>query len=100
MTLVVPLLQASVVAIVFDLGRSFHWALVRKIQRIPFNTVRGSRQGRPRPSARRGGTGIIGAQFVAMLALRLHMGGRFIRTYLPTPQFRRFPWLQALKRFS
>jgi death-on-curing protein len=27
---------------------------------MPFNTARGSRQGRPRPSARRGGIGIIG----------------------------------------
>jgi hypothetical protein len=26
---------------------------VRKIQRIPFNTARASRQGRPRPSGRR-----------------------------------------------
>jgi hypothetical protein len=35
-------------------GRSAHWAPVLRIHRIPFNTSRLLRQGRPRPSARRG----------------------------------------------
>src|SRR5258705_5924883 len=36
----------------YRLGRSFQGAPVRKIHRIPFKVVRGSVQGRPRPSAR------------------------------------------------
>lgn len=41
-------------------GRSFHGAPVRSTQRIPWRTSRESRQGRPRPSSRRGGSGISG----------------------------------------
>lgn len=42
-------------------GRYFQGAPVRRIQRIPSRTSRESRQGRPRPSLRRGGTGINGS---------------------------------------
>jgi len=43
------------------LGRSFQRAPVRNIQRMPLRTSRVSRQGRPRPSLRRGGFGITGS---------------------------------------
>ena len=39
----------------------------------------------------------VGIQFVAMLALLVYIGVRFIRTHLPLPRLRRFPWLQALE---
>lgn len=41
-------------------GKSCHRAPLRRIQRTPFITSRVSRQGRPRPSSRRGGSGISG----------------------------------------
>ena len=41
-------------------GRSCHGAPVRSTQSTPFSTVRVSRHGRPRPSARRGGSPITG----------------------------------------
>lgn len=43
-------------------GRSFHGAPVRSTHRMPLRTSRLSRQGRPRPSARRRGTGISGSR--------------------------------------
>ena len=43
-------------------GRSAHWAPVRRIHRMPFNTSRLLRQGRPRPSARRGSSPINGSR--------------------------------------
>jgi hypothetical protein len=39
----------------------------------------------------------VGMLFVARLALRVYMGVRFIRTHLPPPRLRRFPWLQAME---
>jgi hypothetical protein len=42
-------------------GRSAHWALVRRIHKMPFNTSRLLRHGRPRPSARRGISPISGS---------------------------------------
>jgi hypothetical protein len=39
----------------------------------------------------------VGIQYVATLALRVYMGVRFIRLYLPLPHLRRFSWLQALE---
>jgi hypothetical protein len=42
-------------------GRSFHGAPVRSTQRMPFRISRESRQGRPRPSPRRGRAGIEGS---------------------------------------
>ena len=42
-------------------GRSFQGAPVRRTQRIPLRTSRALRQGRPRPSLRRGGLGINGS---------------------------------------
>ena len=41
-------------------GKSCHRAPLRRIQRTPFITSRVSFQGRPRPSSRRGGSGISG----------------------------------------
>jgi hypothetical protein len=41
-------------------GRSFQGAPVRSTQRIPLRTSRDGRQGRPRPSLRRGSSGIKG----------------------------------------
>jgi hypothetical protein len=42
-------------------GRSAHWAPVRRIHKMPFSTSRLLRQGRPRPSARRGNSPMRGA---------------------------------------
>jgi hypothetical protein len=42
----------------------------------------------------------IGIQFVTQLAPLIYIGIRFIRTHLPPPQLRRFPWLQALEGVS
>jgi hypothetical protein len=42
-------------------GRSAHWAPVRRIHKMPFNTSRLLRQGRPRPSARLGSSPISGS---------------------------------------
>ena len=42
-------------------GRSAHWAPVRRIHKMPFNTSRLLRQGRPRPSARLGSAPISGS---------------------------------------
>lgn len=39
----------------------------------------------------------VGIQYVAMLALRVYIGVRFIRVHLPPPQLRRFSWLQAIE---
>jgi hypothetical protein len=35
--------------------------------------------------------------FVAMLALLVSIGVRFIRAHLPPRRLRRFPWLQAIE---
>jgi hypothetical protein len=42
----------------------------------------------------------VGIQFVTQVAPRVYIGVRFIRTYLPPPQLRRFPWLQAIAGVS
>jgi hypothetical protein len=39
----------------------------------------------------------VGTQFVAKLALLVYISVRFIRTHMPLPRLRRFPWLQALE---
>jgi hypothetical protein len=59
-------------------------------QKAPRGRLSCRRQG-PRLSLLR-----VGIQFVAQLALLVYIGVRFIRTHLPSPQFRRFSWLQAL----
>ena len=38
----------------------------------------------------------VGMPLVTQLASRIDIGVRFLRTHLPPPQLRRFPWLQAL----
>lgn len=43
-------------------GKSFQGAPVRRIHKMPLSTSRVSRQGRPLPSARRGGCGISGSK--------------------------------------
>jgi hypothetical protein len=42
----------------------------------------------------------VGMLFVTQLAFLIDRGVRFIRTHLPPPQLRRFPWLQALAGVS
>jgi Transposase DDE domain len=39
----------------------------------------------------------VGIQFVTQIALLVYIGVRFIRTHLPPPQLRRFPWLQVIE---
>jgi hypothetical protein len=39
----------------------------------------------------------VGIQYVTQLAPVVYIGVRFMRTYLPPPQLRRFPWLQAIE---
>src|SRR5262249_29203954 len=51
-------------------GRSAHCAPVRRIQRIPFNTSRLLRHGRPRPSARRGSASSWGSSAVHCSSVR------------------------------
>jgi hypothetical protein len=41
-------------------GKIAPWSPVRKMHRMPLSTFLGSRQGLPRPSTRRGGSGIRG----------------------------------------
>lgn len=76
-------------------GRSFQGAPVRRIQRIPSRTSRESRQGRPRPSLRRGGTGINGSNSFHCSSVRsmeviIHIQDTLVHTQMarsghPTP---------------
>src|SRR5882724_226010 len=68
-------------------GKSFHGAPVRKTQSTPLNTVRRSRQGRPRPSARTLSGGRTAAtmshcSLVNSIHNHLHINGKNHKPYL------------------
>jgi hypothetical protein len=65
-------------------GRSAHWAPVRRIQRMPFNTSRLLRQGRPRPSGRRGNSPITGSNTFHCSSVRSIVAASSLRTQLIT----------------
>lgn len=61
-------------------GRSFHGAPVRSTQRIPLSTSRLERQGRPRPSERRGSSGNIGSMISHCLSVKsMAINPRFLK---------------------